>query len=47
MYSPLLGDAPAIREPRHAPVAHVVRGGVIEESTTAPSSSWAAGAASG
>ncbi|WP_234426826.1 asparaginase [Streptomyces niger] len=25
-----LADAPAIREPRHAPVAHVLRGGVIE-----------------
>ncbi|WP_454132121.1 asparaginase, partial [Kitasatospora aureofaciens] len=23
-------DAPAIREPRHVPVAHVTRGGVIE-----------------
>ncbi|MFH7594150.1 asparaginase [Streptomyces racemochromogenes] len=30
MRSPLLADAPAVREPRHAPVAHVVRGGVIE-----------------
>ncbi|MFF7611744.1 asparaginase [Streptomyces lavendulae] len=30
MRSPLLADAPAIREPQHAPVAHVVRGGVIE-----------------
>ncbi|WP_170183563.1 asparaginase [Streptacidiphilus neutrinimicus] len=26
----LLADAPAVREPRHAPVAHLVRGGVIE-----------------
>ncbi|MFD0279695.1 asparaginase [Kitasatospora sp. NPDC127111] len=25
-----LADAPAIREPRHAPVAHVTRGGVVE-----------------
>ncbi|MFJ9646476.1 asparaginase [Streptomyces sp. NPDC004244] len=30
MHSPLLADAPAIREPQHAPVAHVMRGGVIE-----------------
>ncbi|MFJ8159959.1 asparaginase [Streptomyces sp. NPDC096136] len=30
MRSPLLADAPAIREPQHVPVAHVVRGGVIE-----------------
>ncbi|MFF9276624.1 asparaginase [Streptomyces griseosporeus] len=30
MYSSSLADAPAIREPLHAPVAHVVRGGVIE-----------------
>ncbi|MET9503450.1 asparaginase [Streptomyces sp. NPDC006622] len=30
MYSSLLADAPAIREPLHAPVAHLVRGGVTE-----------------
>ncbi|MGO4458934.1 asparaginase [Streptomyces sp. M-16] len=30
MHSSLLADAPAIREPRYAPVAHVTRGGVIE-----------------
>ncbi|THA56863.1 asparaginase [Streptomyces sp. A1136] len=30
MRSSLLADAPAIREPRHAPVAHVTRGGLIE-----------------
>ncbi|MFF4580149.1 asparaginase [Streptomyces sp. NPDC001373] len=30
MRSPLLADAPAIREPHHAPVAHLMRGGVIE-----------------
>ncbi|MEU3405444.1 asparaginase [Streptomyces sp. NPDC006670] len=30
MRSSFLADAPAIREPRHAPVAHVVRGGVTE-----------------
>ncbi|WP_030264958.1 asparaginase [Streptomyces violens] len=30
MYSSSLADAPAIREPLHAPVAHVVRGGVVE-----------------
>ncbi|AZM87579.1 asparaginase [Streptomyces sp. W1SF4] len=30
MRSSSLADAPAIREPRHAPVAHVMRGGVIE-----------------
>ncbi|MFI7400958.1 asparaginase [Streptomyces sp. NPDC049541] len=30
MYSSSLADAPAIREPLHAPVAHVVRGGVTE-----------------
>ncbi|MER7463313.1 asparaginase [Streptomyces sp. NPDC097981] len=30
MRSSLLADAPAIREPRHAPVAHVTRGGVVE-----------------
>ncbi|WP_438319792.1 asparaginase (plasmid) [Streptomyces sp. HUAS TT3] len=30
MHSPLLADAPAVREPQHAPVAHVMRGGVIE-----------------
>ncbi|MFB6612645.1 asparaginase [Streptomyces sp. NPDC056367] len=30
MRSPLLADAPAIREPRHAPVAHVTRGGMVE-----------------
>jgi L-asparaginase II len=28
--SPCLAEAPAIREPRHAPVAHLVRGQVIE-----------------
>ncbi|MFI9820537.1 asparaginase [Streptomyces sp. NPDC052013] len=30
MYSTLPADAPPIREPRHAPVAHLVRGGVVE-----------------
>ncbi len=30
MRSSLLADAPAMREPQHAPVAHVTRGGVIE-----------------
>ncbi|MFG3201127.1 asparaginase [Streptomyces sp. NPDC048192] len=30
MYSSSLADAPAIREPLHAPVAHLVRGGVVE-----------------
>ncbi|KPI08487.1 L-asparaginase II [Actinobacteria bacterium OV450] len=30
MRSSLLADAPAIREPQHAPVAHVTRGGVVE-----------------
>ncbi|WP_189712276.1 asparaginase [Streptomyces phaeofaciens] len=30
MYSSSLADAPAIREPLHAPVAHLVRGGVTE-----------------
>ncbi|MFF9624561.1 asparaginase [Streptomyces griseosporeus] len=30
MYSSSLADPPAIREPLHAPVAHLVRGGVIE-----------------
>ncbi|WP_037680047.1 asparaginase [Streptomyces griseus] len=30
MYSSSLADAPAVREPLHAPVAHLVRGGVIE-----------------
>ncbi|MFF4364706.1 asparaginase [Streptomyces sp. NPDC001594] len=30
MRSSFPADAPAIREPRHAPVAHVVRGGVTE-----------------
>ncbi|MFE9622692.1 asparaginase [Streptomyces sp. NPDC006527] len=30
MYSNPLADAPAIREPLHAPVAHLVRGGVTE-----------------
>ncbi|MFD7133434.1 asparaginase [Streptomyces sp. NPDC059894] len=30
MYSSSLADAPAIREPQHAPVAHLVRGGVTE-----------------
>ncbi|MFI2435815.1 asparaginase [Streptomyces sp. NPDC018693] len=30
MHSSLLADAPAIREPLHAPVAHLIRGEVIE-----------------
>ncbi|MET9385678.1 asparaginase [Streptomyces sp. NPDC002928] len=30
MYSSSLADAPAVREPLHAPVAHLIRGGVIE-----------------
>ncbi|MEV6211826.1 asparaginase [Kitasatospora sp. NPDC051914] len=30
MLSSPLADAPAIREPRHVPVAHVTRGGVVE-----------------
>ncbi|MFI6035806.1 asparaginase [Streptomyces sp. NPDC051315] len=30
MYSSSLAEAPAIREPLHAPVAHLVRGGVTE-----------------
>ncbi|MEV1069215.1 asparaginase [Streptomyces sp. NPDC050263] len=30
MYSSSLADAPTIREPLHAPVAHLVRGGVTE-----------------
>ncbi|MCT7357250.1 asparaginase, partial [Streptomyces sp. 15-116A] len=30
MYSTLPADAPPIREPLHAPVAHLVRGGVVE-----------------
>jgi L-asparaginase II len=30
MYSSSLADAPTIREPLHAPVAHLIRGGVIE-----------------
>ncbi|POX46496.1 asparaginase [Streptomyces sp. Ru71] len=30
MYSSSLADAPQIREPLHAPVAHLIRGGVIE-----------------
>ncbi|CAM5267424.1 asparaginase [Streptomyces aurantiogriseus] len=30
MYSSSLAEAPAIREPLHVPVAHLVRGGVIE-----------------
>jgi L-asparaginase II len=30
MYSSSLADAPVIREPLHAPVAHLVRGGVVE-----------------
>ncbi|MER5194008.1 asparaginase [Streptomyces sp. NPDC002755] len=30
MYSSSLADAPAIREPLHTPVAHLVRGGVTE-----------------
>lgn len=47
MRSSLLADAPVIREPQHAPVAHVTRGGVIEESTTDPSSSSAVMATSG
>ncbi|MER6348849.1 asparaginase [Streptomyces sp. NPDC001595] len=30
MYDSTLADAPHVRAPRHAPVAHLVRGGVIE-----------------
>ena len=30
MFSSSVADAPPIREPRHAPVAHLVRGGVVE-----------------
>ncbi|MGW3355182.1 asparaginase [Streptomyces bungoensis] len=30
MYSTLPAAAPVVREPRHAPVAHLVRGGVVE-----------------
>ncbi|MEV5439383.1 asparaginase [Streptomyces sp. NPDC052682] len=30
MYSSSLADAPPIREPRHTPVAHLIRGGVVE-----------------
>ncbi|GAB2881664.1 asparaginase [Streptomyces deserti] len=30
MYSSSLADAPLIREPLHAPVAHLIRGGVVE-----------------
>ncbi|GAB2728535.1 asparaginase [Streptomyces bullii] len=30
MYSSSLADAPQVREPLHAPVAHLVRGGVVE-----------------
>ncbi|MEU6476878.1 asparaginase [Streptomyces sp. NPDC047017] len=30
MYSSALSEAPLVREPRHAPVAHVVRGGIVE-----------------
>lgn len=30
MYSTLPASAPVVREPRHAPVAHLVRGGVVE-----------------
>ncbi|KOT37845.1 asparaginase [Streptomyces caelestis] len=30
MHSSLPADAPLIREPRHAPVAHLIRGGVVE-----------------
>ncbi|WP_181804691.1 asparaginase, partial [Streptomyces shenzhenensis] len=30
MYSSLPADAPVVREPLHAPVAHLVRGGVVE-----------------
>lgn len=30
MYSSLPADAPLIREPLHAPVAHLIRGGVVE-----------------
>ena len=30
MYSSPLADPPLIREPLHAPVAHLVRGGMIE-----------------
>jgi L-asparaginase II len=32
MYSTSPGEAPLVREPHHVPVAHVVRGGVIEGS---------------
>ncbi|MFG2352404.1 asparaginase [Streptomyces sp. NPDC048521] len=30
MYTSSLADAPVVREPLHAPVAHLVRGGVVE-----------------
>ncbi|AIR96683.1 asparaginase [Streptomyces glaucescens] len=30
MYSSSVADAPPAREPRHAPVAHLVRGGIVE-----------------
>ncbi|MET9392846.1 asparaginase [Streptomyces sp. NPDC006624] len=30
MYSSSLADAPPVREPVHAPVAHLVRGGIVE-----------------
>ncbi|MER5838246.1 asparaginase, partial [Streptomyces sp. NPDC002130] len=30
MFSSSLADAPLVREPRHAPVAHLVRGGIVE-----------------
>ncbi|MCT9082081.1 asparaginase [Streptomyces fulvoviolaceus] len=30
MYSSLVADPPLIREPLHAPVAHLIRGGVVE-----------------
>ncbi|MBJ7905645.1 asparaginase [Streptomyces sp. NPDC091385] len=30
MYSSFPADAPVVREPRHVPVAHLVRGGIVE-----------------
>ncbi|MEU0458191.1 asparaginase, partial [Streptomyces sp. NPDC006129] len=30
MYSSSLADAPLVREPVHAPVAHLIRGGIVE-----------------
>ena len=30
MYSSSPADAPLVREPLHAPVAHLIRGGLIE-----------------